>query len=284
MAHSAGNRPAEIFGYALADQSEAAQSARQRHWCPFVDQVCNKPSRLIDYPFGVCTAEYHGSLNAVCPRRFEEAGETEGVARVIQDVAMHYFGDLNNVVPFGEVRLPRVGTIDYVLIKHRPMKAQVEEFVMVEFQTDSTTNTGQLVQGMRDFIAGHDVHGQTYAFGMNTYDTIKRSVTQLLNKGIVYEAWGTKCYWVIQEYIYVNLVNRYGLKKEGYLPEHASRFALYSLTPASNRLTLTPSRFVSTTVDEVYQAMRNNPALPNKDKFVQELNVKLLAKLNVKFI
>ena len=49
---------------------------------------------------------------------------------------------------------------------------------------------------------------------MNTYDTIKRSITQLLNKGIVYEAWGVKCYWVIEEYIHANLVRRYGLHNE----------------------------------------------------------------------
>jgi hypothetical protein len=41
------------------------------------------------------------------------------------------------------------------------------------------------VQGLRDFIAGQDVRERSYRFGMNTYDTIKRSVTQLLNKGIV---------------------------------------------------------------------------------------------------
>ena len=49
---------------------------------------------------------------------------------------------------------------------------------------------------------------------MNTYDTIKRSITQLLNKAIVYEAWGVKCYWVIEEYIHTNLVRRYGLQNE----------------------------------------------------------------------
>jgi hypothetical protein len=115
------------------------------------------------------------------------------------------------------------------------------------------------------------------------HDTIKRSITQLLNKGLVYEAWRTKCYWVIQEYIYANLVNRYGLKQEGYVVEHASRFALYNLVQEDDKLTLTPSRFVSTTVDEVYQAMRNNSNLPNKDKFVNVLNKKLRAKLSVKF-
>ena len=50
---------------------------------------------------------------------------------------------------------------------------------------------------------------------------------------------------------------------------------------------LIPTRFISTTVDEVYQAMRNNPGLPNKDEaaslpeFVQELNTKLQARLSM---
>ena len=43
------------------------------------------------------------------------------------------------------------------------------------------------------------------------------------------------------------------------------------------------SRFVSTTVDEVYQAMRNNPGLPDKDEFVQKLNTRLQARLGVQF-
>ena len=60
---------------------------------------------------------------------------------------------------------------------------------------------------------------------MNTYDSIKRAITQLMNKGIVYEAWNAKCYWVIQEYIYANLVARYGFKKDGFSPKHASVFA-----------------------------------------------------------
>ena len=283
MARNAGNRPSEIFGYPPADRSKAAQQARQQHWCPFADKVCNKQSRLIDYPFGVCSAEHGGNINAVCPRRFEERGGIEGVPRVIEDIAIHYFGDLNNVIPFAEVKLPNIGTIDYVLVKHKPMQAEVQDFVTVEFQTDSTTGTGKLVQGLRDFVAGNDIQSQTYAFGMNTYDTIKRSVTQLLNKGIVYEAWNIKCYWVIQEYIYANLVRRYGLKTDGYVPEHASRFALYNLKPKDSRLTLTPSRYVSTTVDEVYSAMKNNPGLPSKDKFVKALDAKLKAKLGVTF-
>jgi hypothetical protein len=283
MTRSTGNRPAEIFGYPIRNRSEAAENTRRQHWCPFVNSVCNKRSRLIDYPFGVCSVEFNDKICTICPRRFEERGSLEGISRALEDIALHYFGGFDNVIPFSEVKLPNVGTIDYVLVRHKPMKAEVEDFVPVEFQTDSTTGTGQVVQGLRDFVAELDVQAQTYSFGMNTYDTIKRSITQLLNKGLVYEAWRTKCYWVIQEYIYANLVNRYGFKQEGYAVEQTSRFALYNLLQEDDKLTLTPSRFVSTTVDEVYQAMRNNPNLPNKDKFVNVLNKKLRAKLSVKF-
>ena len=117
----------------------------------------------------------------------------------------------------------------------------------------------------RDFLAGRDVLEESYRFGMNTYDSIKRAITQLMNKGIVYEAWDTKCYWVIQEYIYSDLVRRFGFKEDGFSSEHASRFALYNIVPNQDRLALAPARFVSTSVDEVYQAMRNNRALPPKD-------------------
>ena len=283
MASGAKNRPAEVFGYPIDDGSDEAQQIRGRHWCPFVGDLCNKKSRLIDYPFGVCPAEHHGQINAICPRRFEEQGSIEGIPRVLEDIAVHYFGGFNNVIHFPEVKLPKVGSIDYVLVEHKPMKAEVEDFVAVEFQTDSTTSTGELVRGIKVFLAGQNMAERSYRFGMNTYDTIKRSVTQLLNKGIVYEAWAIKGYWVIQEYIYANLVTRYGLKPEGYSPDDASRFALYNLEREDGSLRLISSRFVSTSVEEVYQAMRNNHDLPSKDGFVKVLNTKLRAKLSVQF-
>lgn len=281
MTESAGNRPAEIFGYPIWNRSEEAQEIRGRHWCPFLNRRCDKKSRLIDFPFGICSAEYSGGVHTICPHRFEEQGSIEGVSRVLEDIARHYFGDFNNIILFSEVRLPNVGSIDYVLVRHKPMKPEVEDFVSVEFQSDSTTSTGGLVQGILDFFEGGDLQGQSYKFGMNTYDSIKRAITQLMNKGIVYETWGTKCYWVIQEYIYANLVSRYGFKEDGFSSEHASRFALYNLVPKGDRLTLKPGRFISTTVEEVYQAMRNNPGMPGKDRFVQRLNARLRLRLSV---
>ena len=282
MTENPGNRPSEIFGYPTWDQSPEAREARRRHWCPFQGRMCNKKSRLIDFPFGVCSVKHGDVLRAICPHRFDESGSIEGVSKVLEDVALHYFGDFDNVVAFPEVRLPNVGAIDHVLVRHRPMKPEVDDFVSVEYQSDSTTDTGGLVQAIREFSDGQDISARSYRFGINTYDSIKRAVTQLMNKGIVYEAWGTKCYWVIQEYIYENLVNRYGFKAHGFSPTDASRFALYDLAPGGDSVTLRLSRFVSTTVEEVYQAMRNNPGMPRKDDSVSRLNSKLRLELNVR--
>ena len=282
MAKSVGNRPAEIFGYPLWNQSKEAQEARERHWCPFLNRQCDKKSRLIDFPFGVCSAEHSGDIRAICPHRFEEQGLVEGVSRVLEDIALHYFGDFNNTVIFSEVRLPNVGSVDYILVRHKPMKPEVEDFVSIEFQTDSTTGTGGLVQGIRDFYDGHDLRDKSYKFGMNTYDSIKRAITQLMNKGVIYETWDAKCYWIIQEYIYANLSTRYGFKTDGFSPDHASRFALYNLIPDGDTYRLKRSRLISTTVEEVYLAMRNNPDMPTKDSFVQRLNEKLRLRLSVR--
>ncbi len=281
MAENPGNRPSEIFGYPVWDQSPEAREALRRHWCPFQGQTCDKKSRMIDFPFGVCSAKHGDGLRAICPHRFDEPGSIAGVSRVLEDIALHYFGDLDNVVAFPEVRLPNVGNIDHVLVRHKAMKPEVDDFVSVEYQSDSTTSTGGLVQAIREFSEGEDVNAKAYRFGMNTYDSIKRAITQLMNKGIVYEAWDTKCYWVIQEYIYANLVNRYGFKSEGFSPSDASRFALYDLVPEGDSVTLQLGRLVSTTVEEVYQAMRNNPGMPKKDDFVRKLDSKLRLGLNL---
>ena len=281
MSENSGNRPSEIFGYPVWDESLAAQNDRRRCWCPFQENRCSKKSRLIDFPFGVCSVEHRGSIHAICPHRFEEQGSSQGVSRVFEDIALHYFGDLDNTIVFSEVRLENVGSIDYVLVRHKPMKPEVDDFVSIEFQSDSTTSMGPLVQSIRGFSQGHNIQSKSYAFGMNTYDSIKRTITQLMNKGIVYESWNTKCYWVIQEYMYANLVNRYGLKLNGFSPNDASRFALYELIRNDHSIEFRFNRFISTTVDEVYQAMRNKPGMPDKDRFVGRLNDKLRPRLSV---
>ena len=273
------NRPAEIFGYPISNQTSAAKASREKHWCPFQDIECTKKSRRLKVPFGVCSAEHGGEVYAICPHRFDERGSVDGVSKALEDIARNYFGDLNNLMIFSEVKLPSGGIIDHVILRHRPLRPKVEDFVAVEFQSNSTTGTGALVKGMEDFLDGQDISARSYKFGMNTYDSIKRTVAQLMNKGVVYENWGTKCYWVIQEYFYENLVQRYGFKSRGVSNADSTRFALYNLVPRDGGLELTFKRFISTSVNEVYRAIRNKPDMPKKDDFVKHLNAKLQIKL-----
>ena len=89
----------------------------------------------------------------------------------------------SNVLLFSEVKLKRIGTFDFVLVKHKPISDEIDDFCVVEFQTDSTTGTGKLVRAIEDYIQDKDITKNSYAFGMNTYNTIKLSFIQMLNKG-----------------------------------------------------------------------------------------------------
>lgn len=132
-----------------------------------------------------------------------------------------------------------------------------------------------MVQSINDFMAGVNISNQTYHMGINIDRTIRRFLAEVLDKGIVYETWGIKSYWVIQEYIYANLVKRYGLKQEGFSTEDASRFALQDFTPNGDMIKLQTTRYVSVSVDEIYQVMRNDSGLPSKTRFIAALNDRL---------
>lgn len=40
-----------MFGYPHLNTSKEAREIRAKHWCPFVNKVCYKQTRLIDYPY-----------------------------------------------------------------------------------------------------------------------------------------------------------------------------------------------------------------------------------------
>ncbi|RMF29420.1 MAG: hypothetical protein D6759_13885 [Chloroflexi bacterium] len=268
--------PSEIFGYPVDVHTSAAEAARRAHRCPFSGQKCNKKSRLLKYPMGVCSVQYGDHVVAICPRRFLQ----EQV--VFLDVADQHFGTRDNLLLFQEVRLPTVGSFDFVMVKHKPLSSQIEDFVIIEIQTDQTTGTGQLVQALEDFLQGETVVGRTYSFGLNTYDTLKRSFTQILNKGVVLEQWGQKAYWVFQEPVYRNFVARYNLGGMTYDDGYTTVFLVYDLTRERDLYRLTRTRKLSASTEELLSAFRNSPGVPSKDDFVAKLEEKIRAQLQLK--
>ena len=182
------NNPNEIFTYPITDNSQTANKARKNYYCRFAEKTCDKQSRTIKYPMGVCSVSHSNSKPIICPHRFLENN------LVFQNISQSAFGTLNNILLFPEVRLQGVGTFDFVLVKHKPISNKIIDFCTVEFQSDSTTGTGKLVDALEDFMNGKDISSKNYAFGMNTYNTIKLSYIQMLMKGQVMESWDKDIY------------------------------------------------------------------------------------------
>ena len=261
--------PSEIFGYPHSNTNNKAAEARTKHWCRFVDKVCYKQSRLINYPFGVCSAHVNGDEVALCPRRFLDDHT------VFTDIARHHFKTVNDILVFSEIRLEDIGSFDFVMVKHKPMSPEIEDFVAIEFQTGQTTGTGQLVQGLKDCLGGKNVVQKSYAFGLNLYDIWKRSFTQILNKGVIMENWRKKIYWVVQEPVYKYFETRYNLQSLDLQPQHSTVFALYDLKRTKERFELVASRNISASMDQLFAALRNNPNIPSVERFLEALKGKI---------
>ena len=269
----APNGPAEIFGYALHDSSEEARAHREAHLCPFTEKTCWKQSRELDVPFGICTVRYQDELTATCPSRFLEN------KRVFRDIAQLHFASADNLMEYSEVQTqarPPSGsrviyTFDYVLVKHRPLSAEIEDFVVVEFQTVDTTNTGGLVDAFAAFQQGTQIQNRRWKFGMNWTNVWKRCFTQILQKGLVLERWGHKIFWVAQPSSYRRLKDGYGLGNLGYSPSDSTVFMLYEQTEVDQEYRLSLAEKASATADGLFRAFQEATPIPGKSDFMENL-------------
>jgi len=271
--------PAEIFGYPTENKSKEAGQIRKSHLCPFSNSnKCSKQSRLLTYPMGICSTWWpNNSPIAICPKRLLQD------KTIFVNVAKHVFGGLDNVLLFSEVKLKRIGTFDFVLVKHKPISDEIEDFCVVEFQTDSTTGTGKLVKAIEDYTQDKDITKNSYAFGMNTYNTIKLSFIQMLNKGQVFEVWNKKIIWAVQRYVYKNMVDRFGLQGMKLNKSDANLFFIYDIDCYSNpdNYQLTIEDIKSSTIEDLMKAFRGAD-LPKIDDFIKVLHKKLRLNLGIK--
>lgn len=267
--------PSEIFGHPHYVTTKKAIADRAGHWCPFVDKVCYKQSRLINHPFGVCSARVGDDQVALCPRRFLDNHN------VFSDIARHHFKTINDILVFPEVRLRDIGSFDFVMLKHKPMTAEIADFVAIEFQTGQTTGTGKLVEGLKDFLKGESFIYKSYNFGLNTYDVWKRTFTQILNKGVIMESWKRKIFWVVQEPIYKYFESRYNLQNIGFHDKHSTVFALYDLKPSPEKFDLIATRKTSASIDQLFASFRHNPNIPPLETFLESLQAKIIGQAQI---
>ncbi|MBP8001860.1 MAG: hypothetical protein KA314_20585 [Chloroflexi bacterium] len=262
-------RPAEILGYAIDLFPFAKGVSNIERQCPFMHGRCTKTN-------ATCSVEHGKSVVAICPNRFLQS------RLIFEEIATNHFGTKDNILVFSEVHSgdKSLGSFDYVMVKHKPLSDEVEDFVIVEFQTVDTTNTGALNTAVADFWADGEV--SHYNFGLNWANVWKRCFIQILNKGRVLEQWGHKAYWVVQEPAYQHLLISYGLKNS-LTPgsESSTVFLVCDLALQGNQYSLYSSRIESTTVKKLQEAFISNPHIPSLNKFVANLQQK--AQSAIKF-
>lgn len=266
--------PNEIFTYPVESKSTEAKNAVKKYYCRFLGSKCDKQSRTIKYPMGVCSVNHSGTKPIICPHRFLENN------LVFKNACNAAFGSTNNVLLFSEVKINNVGSFDFVLVNHKPISNKVDDFCIVEFQSDSTTGTGELVQALKDFMKEKDVLQNKYHFGMNTYNTIKLSYVQMLVKGQVMEKWGKNIFWIMQQFVYDNMVNRFCLTDLDYNANHRTQYHIYDLVKNGEIYNLKLLDKKSTTISNLLRAFTHQPT-PSIDTFVEVLESKIKLKLGL---
>jgi hypothetical protein len=138
-----------------------------------------------------------------------------------------------------------------------------------------TTNTGQLVAALQDFMNGTEIGHKRYGFGMNWANVWKRCFSQILREGVILERWGHKIYWVAQEPTYEYLLDSHGLHGMTFDPAHSTVFMTYDLVESEGQHRLSQARIESATMDRLFDAFRHNSPIPSKDDFVDRLKTRV---------
>jgi len=264
--------PNEIFGYPVEKKRQKFKN--EEYFCRFLDSKCDKQSRTITYPMGICSVNHSNTKPIICPHRFLENKQ------VFYDVSKEAFGSVDNVLLFSEVKLNNVGSFDFVLVKHKPISSKIDNFCIVEFQSDSTTGTGKLVESLKDFMSGINVLENKYAFGLNTYNTIKLSYIQMLIKGRVVEKWEKQIYWIMQKYVFDNMVKRFKLSEMNYSNVNATKYFIYDLVENEDVYSLSLIEKKSSTISNLLKAFTHQPT-PSLDDFIKVLENKINLKLGL---
>ncbi len=264
--------PNEIFGYPTDNFNEKSNFAFKNYFCRFLNAICDKQSRIIPYPMGICSVNHGDKKAIICPHRFLESNI------IFTDICNENFGTTDNILLFKEIRIENVGSFDFVLVKHKPMSNKIDDFCIIEFQSDATTGTGKLVDALKDFMNKSEISDKKYLFGLNTYGTIKLSYMQMLVKGQVLERWNKNIFWILQKYVYENMVNRFKLVNMDYIPENKTKYFIYEPMRRENIYQLEFVDKKSSSISNLLKAFTDQPT-PSLDNFIEVLQNKI--KLNI---
>lgn len=186
---------AEVFGYALEDNSKKAVLARENRLCPFNNKVPNCTKDKAKNPLGVCSIFHNGAPTITCPVRFREDW------KITADAASFFFHEGTRWSSLTEVRLAdgygkSAGNIDVVLVAYDD-RDRVIDFGALEIQ--AVYISGNVRDPFEYFMA--DPKGRAlmdwskqpnYPRPDYLSSSRKRLAPQLIFKGGIFNEWGKR--------------------------------------------------------------------------------------------
>lgn len=231
---------------------------------PFTNKKNNKQTRLLNIPMGVDSVYWNDTPVIIDPCRFLQ-DET-----IFKDVANKFWGSDENVIKLPEVKLKNIGSFDFVLVKHKKLSYEIEDFIIIEIQSDSTTGTGALVKNLDDlYTKGYNGLENSYPFGMNTYNTIKLSFMQMLIKGMVAEKWNKHVCWTMQDFVFNNMLNRFDISDNKFDKNKHTHYFTYNMLRRNEKdiFHLSLDQIRSYDVLELKRAFDSDRSLPEVEQF-----------------
>lgn len=263
---------AEIFGYDVADQSDAAWENRDARHCRFRNSPCTKSS--ITDPLGICTLSEGETAAALCPVRFLEQN------RIFTDAARLAFGLDSKFAVFPEIRIleippkvegkraKKIGKVDFLL--GRIDNGTVTDFAAVEIQA-AYFSGGSLRKVLAHYMAERSVEGLDTRRRPDFRSCAqKRLIPQLQLKIPVFRRWGKKFFVVVDSEFFGSLPN---------FPETTPSnseltWLTYPIVSEGGKFTLTNPKIIYSEWDEVQNSLREGKP-PEPHEIVRELQAKL---------
>lgn len=264
------HRPAEIFGVDLDKLGSVQPSSIRERFCVYQGERCTKLSQHSflagrNMPFGACsvwhTPEFGEQAipHVICPKRFLESGI------VFREAAKTLEGR-GDVVVIPEVHLSSLGRIDYIVANYVEGESRISDFCALEIMTVSTTGTGGIIKSMLEVVDKNKLPANS-VYGINYRQVLGRMESQLFIKGSVFNSWGKKTIWVVQDVFYDYILSNFDLNlSPGLGPKGAVGVLSMSLVKdRSGKLTLTKKGASHGSLEEWKKLMLSKDLLKKED-------------------
>lgn len=190
------NQPmAEVFGFPVENNCEAAARHRAKRLCPFNNKVPNCTKDKAQNPLGVCSVFDGNDIAITCPVRFRQDW------RIAENAAEFFFPPKTKWTSLVEVQLhdkhgKSAGNIDVVLVAYNE-KGKVIDFGSCEVQ--AVYISGNIRDPFEQYMENPTKNAQMNWRGKPNYprpdylsSSRKRLAPQLLFKGGIFKEWGKK--------------------------------------------------------------------------------------------